>query len=55
MSKKELQYAPNPLSFGNLVVPKKKNEYRTWWRSAIKADYPEFWDSENGPVTHGQY
>ncbi len=55
MSKKELQYVKNPLSFGNLVVPKKKNEYRVWWRSAIKADYPEFWDSENGPVTHGQY
>ena len=55
MTDKELQYVSNPLHFENLVVIKKKLPYRTWWKSPIKANVQEFWDSEHGPVTHGQY
>ena len=55
MPVKELQYVPNPLQFENIIVPKKKIAYRTWWKSPIKAKVQDFWDSEHGPVTHGQY
>ena len=51
----EVQYTENPLNFPNLIVPKKTISYQRWWESSIKSNNPDFWNSDKGTVTHGEY